>query len=64
MPLSSRYYIHPVQNEISMTELQPTKCHSHPTFDISREEDEGAVLDDHLKVRVEEFQYEIQVCFG
>lgn len=38
-----------------MTELESTKRHGHPTFDVSREEHEGAVLDNHFKIGVEEF---------
>ena len=44
-----------------MTELQTPECHRNPTLYVSGEEDQRAVFDYQLQVRVEELQYEVQV---
>ena len=44
-----------------MAEFKTTEHHGHPAFDICREEDQRAVLDDHLQVSIEEFEHEIQI---
>jgi hypothetical protein len=36
-----------------MAELEPVKCHSHPTFDVSRKKIDGAVLDHNFQIGVE-----------
>jgi hypothetical protein len=47
--------VYPMQNIISVTEFKPTEGHGHPAFDISREEHECPVFDDHLKVGIKKF---------
>lgn len=54
---------HPVENEIPMAELQSTKGHCHPSLDVRRQKDEGAILDDYFEVAIQELEDEIEVCF-
>ena len=46
-----------------MTELQTTERHRNPTLDVSGKEDQCAVFDDQLQVRIKELQDEVEVCF-
>ena len=50
-----------MQYEVSMAEFKATERHSHPTLDVRGQEYKGAVSDDHLKVRVQELKYKVQV---
>lgn len=52
-----------MKNEITVTELKPAEGHSHPTLNIRRKENKGAIFDDYFKVRIQEFQHEIQILF-
>jgi hypothetical protein len=52
-----------MENKISVAELKTPKSHSHPAFNISREENKGSVLDDHFQVRIEEFEDKVQIRF-
>lgn len=51
----------PVQNPVTVTELQPTEHHRYPCFDVCRQEDERAVLDDKFEVCVKELEYKVEV---
>ena len=46
-----------------MTVLEASECHSDPALDISGQEDQIPVLNDHLEVGVEELEDRIQVRF-
>jgi hypothetical protein len=52
---------HPMQNAVSVAELQSPKRHRKPALDISRKENDGAVLDGELEVCVQEFKDQVQV---
>ena len=51
----------PVQNPVTVTELQPTEHHRYPCFDGCWQEDERAVLDDKFEVCVKELEYKVEV---
>lgn len=46
-----------------MAELESTKGHCHPRFDVCRQKDESTILDDYLEVGIQELEDEIEVCF-
>lgn len=54
-------HTHSVEDEISVAKLQTAERHGHPALDVRGEKDERAVLDDHLEIRVEELEHEVQI---
>lgn len=50
-----------MQDPASMTKLETAEGHSHPALDVGRQEYKRSVLDDHLQVRVQELQHEIEI---
>ena len=53
-----------MEDKVAVTELQTAERHGHPALDVCGEEDERAVLDDHLEIGVKELEDEIQICLG
>lgn len=54
-------HTHSMEDEISVAEFQPAECHGHPALDVRREKDNRTFLDDHLEIRVEELENEVQI---
>jgi hypothetical protein len=52
-----------VKHKTPMAEFETTQCHRHPCLDISRKEDERAVLNYHLKVAIQELQHQVKIRF-
>jgi hypothetical protein len=51
---TKEWHTYAVKDPVAVAELKPTESHCHPALDVGREENEGAVFDYHLQVRVEE----------
>jgi hypothetical protein len=47
-----------------MAEFETAEHHGHPAFDICRQKDQGAVLDDHLQVGIEELEHKVEIGLG
>lgn len=48
-----------MKNPVPVAEFESTECHCHPTFYVRRQENKGAVFNDHFQVRVKELENEI-----
>ena len=46
-----------------MAEFKTAEDHGHPAFDICRQKDQRAVLNDHLEVSVEKLKHKVQIGF-
>ncbi len=50
-----------MEDKIPVTVFQTAECHGHPALDVRGEKDERAILDNHLKIGVEELEDEVQI---
>lgn len=50
-----------MEDEVAVPTFELAEGHGHPSLDVSGEEDAGAVLDDQLNVRIQEFKDETEV---
>lgn len=53
-----------MEDVVEVAEVEAAEGHEHPGLDVGRLEDEHAVLDDGLEVRVEVLEHEVEVGFG
>jgi hypothetical protein len=44
-----------------VTVVKTSQCHQHPVFDVSRHKDTAFILDNHLQIRLQELEDEVEV---
>lgn len=51
----------PMQDPVAMAELESLHCHEHPALDVGALKQQRLVLDDSLKISVEELEHQVEV---